>query len=134
MRVPEVGIDYALTEIAHCKTHDEIGVRQCAAFCADRYLWRIINVTAARLVIAMGFYAHRELRKLFGAPSEQKYAKLSNDRRVLFVPHSNFRGKRTLAAVIPEHLVELRAFLGVSQPWPRSAPRTAVASGLTQRP
>jgi hypothetical protein len=36
--------------------------------------------------------------------------------------------------VIPEHLVELRAFLGVSQPWPRSAPRTAVASGLTQRP
>jgi hypothetical protein len=110
-RAPRPGIDYALTEIAHCKTRDEIGVAQCAAFCAERYLKKIMNVAPAQLVVAMGFYAHREMRKLFGVPLDQKYAKLSNDRRIIFAPHSNFRGRRTLAAAFPEHLTELREYM-----------------------
>jgi hypothetical protein len=111
-RMPVAGIDYALTEIAHCKTRDEIGVRQCAAFCADRYLRRILGIAGAHLVIAMGFYAHREVRRLFGVRADRNYAKVSHERCVIFVPHSNYRGKRTLNTVIPEHLSELREFLG----------------------
>ena len=109
------GIDYALTEVVHCKTRDERGVSECVTFCASRYLQRILDVAAARLVIAMGVHAAREIRRLFDLDAQQELAVVAGGRRIAFMPHSNFRGPRTFAAVMPEHFTKLKVF---AQGWP----------------
>lgn len=53
------GCDYALTEIVHCKSPHEIGVGEAAHTCAHRHMENVMSISAARVVIAVGAFAHR---------------------------------------------------------------------------
>ena len=53
------GRDYALTEIVHCKSPHEIGIGEAAQTCADMHMENVMSVAAARVVIAVGAFAHR---------------------------------------------------------------------------
>ncbi len=48
------GIDYALTEVVHCKSQNEEGVKHAVNFCADRYLDRVISLSPARVLVIYG--------------------------------------------------------------------------------
>ena len=48
------GRDYALTEIVHCKSKNEIGVTAVMAQCPQRFLLPILGCSAAKLVVAVG--------------------------------------------------------------------------------
>jgi hypothetical protein len=48
------GLDFALTEVVHCKSRNEVGVKEAQEFCSKRYLDRILSVSAAKVIVVFG--------------------------------------------------------------------------------
>jgi len=63
----EPGIDFALTEVVHCKSRREYGVSEARDECSNRYLQRVISVSAAKLLIVYGEQAEGVVRRHFGS-------------------------------------------------------------------
>ena len=91
------GCDYALTEVVHCGSQHEIGVRTAGAECVPRYLDRVMSVSPARVVVVVGSVARDIVRSTLPAlsgdggymgPTEWS----GRSRHVLFLPHPNARG------------------------------------------
>lgn len=56
--------DLVLTEVVHCKSQGEIGVASASVTCAQRYLERIVRLSAARLIVVAGAKARDRIREL----------------------------------------------------------------------
>ena len=69
-REAQPGIDYALTEIVHCKSKHETGVREAEDFCANRYLKRVLSLSAAGILVVLGKAARQAMARQFALPSE----------------------------------------------------------------
>lgn len=67
-READPGVDYAMTEVVHCKSTKEIGVAKAAPLCVDRHLDRVMAASAAPLVVVLGAKARDELTPLWGLP------------------------------------------------------------------
>lgn len=62
--------DWALTEIVHCKSRKEIGVKQAATQCANLWLDRVIAASSAPVVVALGGFARDHFAsQLRGCPA-----------------------------------------------------------------
>jgi hypothetical protein len=48
------GVDYALSEIVHCKSMGEVGVTSALNFCAGLYLVRLLSCSGAAVVVLVG--------------------------------------------------------------------------------
>jgi hypothetical protein len=108
------GRDYAITEVVHCKSRQEIGVREASAACARRYLRRVIAAAGARVVVVLGGVARAavtlELRELGVSPGTQPDWGTVLDlpeiggrnRLVVFLPHPNAHMCRSFAACVAE--------------------------------
>jgi hypothetical protein len=109
------GYDFALTEVVHCKSRQEIGVDEAVGECTRRWLGRVLEQSGARVIVVMGKYAEAAMRSHLQIRS---VAKLWGPRRigtisryVAFLPHTNHRGLRTFAACLPNDLATLQAWL-----------------------
>lgn len=60
-REPVPGVDYAITEIVHCKSRQEIGVTEALAECSGRFLRRVLRASAAAVIVAVGGKVRRHL-------------------------------------------------------------------------
>lgn len=96
----EPGIDFALTEVVHCKSRRECGVSEARDECSDRYLRRVISVSAAKLLIVYGKQAEGVVRRHFGSAMTALGHGLSliligdRPRMLVFLPHPNERGSK----------------------------------------
>ncbi|WP_263375720.1 uracil-DNA glycosylase family protein [Granulicella aggregans] len=96
----EPGIDFALTEVVHCKSRREYGVSEARDECANRYLQRVISVSAAKLLIVYGKQAEGVVRRHFGPAMTALGHGLSliligdRPRMLVFLPHPNERGSK----------------------------------------
>lgn len=94
------GKDYALTEIVHCKSRDEYGVKEAAKTCAATHMEAVMKVAAARVIISVGAFARDWF--LGGLPIPASPVKMEfagHARLVVFTPHFSpgRGGPRTLA-------------------------------------
>lgn len=110
------GLDYALTEVVHCKSRAEYGVGEALAECTARYLRRVLEFSNAKAIVSLGKRAEAALVHEFGIPgSVNLYGPVTVGRRtrlIAFLPHPNHRGVRTFSKVhTPTELDSLRAFL-----------------------
>ena len=48
------GQDYALSELVHCKSRNEQGVREALSFCTERYLGRLLQCSGAVVIVLVG--------------------------------------------------------------------------------
>ena len=48
------GIDYALSEIVHCKSEREEGVKEALITCADRYMMKLLSCSGAVVLVLVG--------------------------------------------------------------------------------
>ncbi len=100
------GIDFALTEVVHCKSLKEEGVKQAQDFCSKLYLGRILSVSSARILVVLGAQAKEGIVNYFGAemaptPNHNGVFRVGSNRMITFLPHPNERGsKKTLNANI----------------------------------
>lgn len=88
------GVDYALTEVVHCKAKDEYGVNEALDECFGRFMERVWAVAAAKVVVVFGKMARQ---KLLGAGAEQPTVPLERtlggrSRTLVFLPHPNAIG------------------------------------------
>lgn len=119
----EDGVDYALTEVVHCKSKDEIGVEEALQTCTKLYLQDVVELSGSKVIVVLGRPARKAVEDIF--KNELKDAhKLSNGdvfgplhvgerkRYIVFLPHTNARQSRTFAKCIDEvTLQKLRAVL-----------------------
>ena len=115
-REPVPGIDYALTEVVHCKSTHEHGVREALATCSQRYLGRILRHAGAHVLVVLGKLAKTGFTEAVGGPTQTNlYGPRplhGRMRTVAFLPHPNARMPRTLAAVLEhEQFLSLRRFV-----------------------
>jgi len=57
--------DYAMTEIVHCKSKKEEGVKKARSKCKDKYLERILAVSKAELIIISGKHACEDIKTVY---------------------------------------------------------------------
>jgi len=57
--------DYVMTELVHCKSHNEFGVTEALKHCANRWLNRILELTQAQLLVVMGVKPAKQFLELF---------------------------------------------------------------------
>jgi hypothetical protein len=110
------GVDYALTEIVHCKSKSEIGVAEAKKRCVPRYLRRVLALAAAKVIVVLGKPARQAAQEEFGIPEDAvvygPQALCGRERMLAFLPHTNYRGPRTFAGCLPAGKLEiLRSFL-----------------------
>jgi hypothetical protein len=114
------GIDYALTEIVHCKSRNEIGVQQAQAQCVLIYLRRVLELAKAKVIVVLGKQAGQIIQREFAISPEKLLSEpiQIGDRQKLFtfLPHPNARADRTFAKCLEDYEMEkLRAFLPEDQ-------------------
>lgn len=59
------GIDYAFSEVVHCKSHDEHGVGCAFDECTGRYLNSLIACSGAKIIVCFGQFAEKAVRDIF---------------------------------------------------------------------
>ena len=121
------GIDYAMTEVVHCKSRSEAeGVAAASAACAAAHFAPLLAACGARLVVFLGAHAAAAAQRHLGldpaVPLHGPLPVAGRSRWVVFLPHPNARGKKkSLAAHLsPAQVAELRQGLaqGAAQPEP----------------
>ncbi|MEA3413573.1 MAG: hypothetical protein U9R74_18880 [Pseudomonadota bacterium] len=111
------GIDYALTEIVHCKSRGEVGVREAAGECATRYLDRVLSHAAARVIVVLGDVARQAIETFYPAERASNNVRVvrigERNRLLAYLPHPNARKVRTFPGVYsPDELAKIRGALG----------------------
>lgn len=99
-RPPVPGIDYAVTEVVHCKSKAEEGVSEALNECTRRYLGRILEAAGAEVVVVLGDRANVAL----GARPIGLHASIElggRPRLLLVLPHPNARRERRVDRILP---------------------------------
>ncbi len=94
------GVDYAMTEIVHCKSRNENGVAEAAATCTAKHMDNIMSVAAAEVFIVVGVFAQTWfLGKGIHVPTQPIMRSMGGrTRMVAFLSHpAAFGGLKTLA-------------------------------------
>jgi hypothetical protein len=99
------GVDYALSEVVHCKSRQEVGVKEAMCKCSSNYLDRLLQVSAASVVIVLGSRARKifvmrypdifSVSPEFGTVMQVEVG--LRRRLVAFMPHPNAHMKRRLS-------------------------------------
>lgn len=95
------GHDYCITEIVHCKSQAEIGVKDAHDTCSNKFLNDIVRLSGAKLIIGVGKVVKNNLNavpELYGKP-------------IFYLPHPNAFEQKTFIKVIPEKLPEIKNLL-----------------------
>jgi hypothetical protein len=97
-RQPVPGHDYALTEVVHCACRHEYGVATALNTCTARYLHRILQISAAKVIVVVGRTALHAFQDATGAYLDDRLwgpdELAGTTRCVLGLPHPNARGPR----------------------------------------
>ena len=89
------GTDYAMTEVVHCKSQHEYGVKEACRICPQRYLSSVISLSPAKIIIVLGSTAKEVFSSYYKikVDEEQKFfgpTEIENVKRyVVFLPHPN---------------------------------------------
>ena len=108
------GVDYALSEVVHCKSRQQVGVTAAMAECTNRYLDRLLEIAAAPTIVVLGSSARTAMISHyptlfselppFGSVTKLNLA--SKSRLVAFMPHPNAHMKRSFAERMPENPID----------------------------
>ncbi|MFZ2493507.1 MAG: uracil-DNA glycosylase family protein [Thermoanaerobaculia bacterium] len=109
------GVDYALTELVHCKSRGEHGVREAVSECARLYLTRVLESSGAAVIVALGSIAADALRTIVNVSAgrvSEPFVLAQCERIVVLLPHPNARTVRSLTGCLaPEELDRLVSHL-----------------------
>lgn len=87
------GQDFAITEVVHCKSRNELGVQAAISECVKMHWESTMRVAGARVVVVLGDVARRALL-LESASMPQRCDWFGRSRYVAWLPHPNARKKR----------------------------------------
>jgi hypothetical protein len=93
------GVDYAMSEVVHCKSKGETGVSAAVEVCVPLYLERLLAVAGAKVVVCLGMVAGGLVREKWGVSTTAHIhgpVEIGGRQRYFaFLPHPNSRGPRS---------------------------------------
>ena len=103
-RRPIPGKDYCLTEIVHCKSQRQEGVKEAKDICTKLYLNKVFSLSNSKLIMIVGSHARNLFTKFFNIENVTIGKKIFGpltigniDRMLLFIMHpAAFGGPRRL--------------------------------------
>lgn len=99
------GLDYALTEVVHCKSKQEIGVTEATEFCVNRYFNQILSLSGALVIVVLGKHARTAVQNKYKIANNLTMVgpiEFNGRKRIItFLPHPNARGSNTFAKCVP---------------------------------
>ncbi|MDZ8083369.1 MAG: uracil-DNA glycosylase family protein [Nostoc sp. DcaGUA01] len=112
----EPGIDYAITEIVHCKSTDEIGVTAAQKQCVQTYLREVLEIASARVVVVLGKKAKQAIKDEFSISQNgflvESITIGDKKRLITFLPHpAAWQPSSFIKNLKTNELERLRAFL-----------------------
>jgi uracil-DNA glycosylase len=109
------GLDYAITEVVHCKSKSQKGVERAYNECTNRHFQSVMTVAPARVVIALGKYAWRYFlgKGVEPPPAPVQIGSGGRARILLFLAHpSSFeKGPRSIGGRYPNDLPAMQKLL-----------------------
>jgi len=91
------GQDYCMTEIVHCKTNKEYGVKEAIGYCSREFLFKKITISQAHLIMAIG--AH--VKSFFKEVSELQSIP------IMYLPHPAAHISKTVKAIYTEEEIQI---------------------------
>ena len=112
------GEDYTLTEVVHCKSRNEEGVREALEECANLYINGVLSLSGAKILVILGKIAGDFFRREYDIPNDKLSLapmKIGKGERIItFLPHPNAFGTRTFPKVLSaSELQRVREYLKV---------------------
>lgn len=101
-RETTAGIDYALSEVVHCKSRDMIGVKGAAETCTQRYLQRVLDAAGAKVVAVVGEQTRRVVEQRLGIQMGEKRLLELNGKVYLFLPAPGSNQPRKLERILSQ--------------------------------
>lgn len=100
-RAVRPGHDYALTEVVHCGSRSETGVKKAARECVPRYLKRVLGASSAPVIVVVGAVARDMVKAFFpsvrGGKRRVASVEISDhERHLVFLPHPSAYGPKTI--------------------------------------
>lgn len=114
-------VNYAMTEIVHCKSRREAlaGVRTAAGTCADRWLDRVLALSPAPVLVLVGAIAREVALPAFGLQTLGSTIAVEaggRSRLLTWLDHPASSGQRKTFAKVPAgELVRLREAIAVER-------------------
>jgi hypothetical protein len=116
------GCDYAITEIVHCYSKNQVGVRELKRTCSEKYFKRIIELPARDKVVfaVVGEHAREHVNKLYDLDLKigdiVELNILRKQRLLVALPHPGYftdkGGKKGIEYILkPEDLKRIQEFL-----------------------
>jgi hypothetical protein len=105
------GLDYAITELVHCKSKSEFGVPEAVDECVSRHFESAMSVAVAPIIVALGAFAWKQFLVAGVEPPKEPIEREIGGRMrtLVFLAHpAAFKGPKTLAGGYAEHLAALR--------------------------
>ena len=104
------GVDYALSEVVHCKSKSEAGVAQASNECAKKYLQDFLNVTNPKVLFVVGKLAGEVIRTQLRIAEKTtfltSYRCGNKTMCIVFIPHPNSRGLKKLENILCSQQIE----------------------------
>ena len=106
-----MGEDYVMTEIVHCKSKKEKGVRICMKTCAKMWMEKIIQSSSSRVLILFGVIARDWFGSFIGDSLGSAGVRFDvsiggGHRTVVWLPHPSSGLKRILTEVLDNSDIE----------------------------
>jgi hypothetical protein len=134
------GVDFALTEVVHCKSESEHGVADAFGRCVETWLRPVLRAAAARVIVLFGTWARNAFHDVYGIPAQAALTgpcDLQGSARIVVqLPHPNARGPRANCHPLsPGQLEKVRSHLrpDASPPAQRSLTRPPDAPAFRQQ-
>ncbi len=110
------GVDYALTEVVHCKSRRQKGVDEALEECSQRYLKRVLEISGANLIVVLGATARKVVKDMFSISPRTHLSDpivIKNMARIfVFLPHPNAYQPNTFSENFSaEELKQIQAHL-----------------------
>ncbi|MFN8489582.1 MAG: hypothetical protein U0350_18505 [Caldilineaceae bacterium] len=99
------GLDYAFTEIVHCKSKNNCGVKVACNECTGRYLQRVLEISGASVIAVVGDKAKKGMSIILDRLEEQHFIQpqliAGKERIILFLAAPNSNKPRKIEKVLP---------------------------------
>lgn len=104
-----LGKDIALIEVVRCKSREEKGVEKALANCCRKFLDKTFALSNSKVIICTGKSAETMVKEFYNLENKPYLEDIvigKRKRDLLFIPHPNARGKKTLSFLFMDSELE----------------------------
>jgi hypothetical protein len=101
------GKDYCITEVVHCKSIKEKGVKESLEQCFNNYFEKKMKISSAKLVICLGKSASNKIKEKYKINEDEIGPIDIENKKIIFLPHPNSRGRKKIEDFFDDKTIKI---------------------------